>query len=157
MKKIFYVLCGAVMALAAGACCGKGDNAGASGGEGEVIVSPKAGADGIVTLTEGDYYTPGKPVDRLTIIDFGAVWCGPCRQFKPVFHEAAKKFEGKATFVAVDIDSLPQMMSDFELEAAVPTVLFIRPDGSRTSYLGTADLMPYEKFAALIEQQLEMK
>lgn len=152
MKKIFYMLCGAVLAVAAASCGSKGEST--AEGDSAVIVSPKAGADGIVTLTEGDYYTPGKAVDRLTIIDFGAVWCGPCRQFKPVFHEAAKKFEGKATFVAVDIDSLPQMMSDFELEAAVPTVLFIRPDGSRTSYLGTEELMPYEKFAALIEQEL---
>lgn len=154
MKKIFYLFAAAALSLGLGACSSKSAGDGATG---DVIVSPQAGPDGIVTLTEGDYYTPGKPVDRLTIIDFGAVWCGPCRMFKPVFHEAAKNFEGKATFVAVDIDSLPQMMSDFELEAAVPTVLFIRPDGSRTSYLGTDDLMPYEKFAALIQQNLDAK
>lgn len=163
MKKIFQLFGVAVLAIAAGSCgskdatAEKADAVAAAGDDNAVTVSPEASEDGVVYLTEGDYYTPGKKVDRLTVIDFNAVWCGPCRMFKPVFDEAAKNFEGKATFVSVDIDTVPSMMPDFGLEGLVPTVLFIRPDGSREVYVGTSKILPYENFAAIIEKNLGNK
>lgn len=162
MKKIFQLFGVAVLALAAGSCgskdatAEKADAVAAAGDDNAVTVSPEASEDGVVYLTEGDYYTPGKKVDRLTVIDFNAVWCGPCRMFKPVFDEAAKNFEGKATFVSVDIDSLPTMRDDYNIEA-VPTIVFIRPDGTSTTYVGTDQLLPYENFAAIIEKNLGNK
>lgn len=150
MKKILFLAVVALGVLAAS--CSK--NVQESTSKEDVIESPVAGSDGIVVLTDGDYYQPGKPVDRLTIIDFNAKWCGPCGAFKPAFDEAAKEFAGQATFVSVDIDNVPNMMSEFNLEPAIPTVLFIHPDGSFVSYLGTDDLLPYEKFAELIKNNL---
>lgn len=158
MKKLISLFVAAAMITGIGACSSKSSESASEDSAAEkTITSPEAGPDGIVTLSTDDYYTPGIPVDRLTVIDFNAVWCGPCRQLKPVFHEAAKNFEGKATFVSVDIDSLPRMMGDFNLEPVVPTVLFIHPDGTYESYVGTGDLLPYEKFAGLIDKHLGHK
>lgn len=42
----------------------------------------------------------GKP----TFVSFGAQWCGPCKQMAPIRDELAKKYEGKITFVHIDID-----------------------------------------------------
>lgn len=148
MKKLFTFAAVAFAALMIASCSGR------SGADG-VTPSPEAGPDGIVELSEADYYAPGRPVDRLTVIDFGAVWCGPCRAFKPVFHEAAEKFKGKATFVSVDIDSMPQLMIDFNLKPVVPTVLFIQPDGTYESYAGTGDLLPDSVFFELVQKHLD--
>ncbi|MDE6277608.1 MAG: conjugal transfer protein TraF [Muribaculaceae bacterium] len=153
MKKILYLFAAALLSVAAASCSSK-----ATTDDGrEITASPEAGPDGIVMLTQGDYYTAGQPVDRLTVIDFNAKWCGPCRAFAPVFEEAAEKYKGKVTFVSVDIDSVPDMMPEFGLEAIIPTVLIIRPDGSYVSYVGTGDLMPYDKFASLIDTNLNTK
>ncbi len=44
--------------------------------------------------------TETKPV----FCDFWASWCGPCRMLAPVFEEISDKYEGKATFLKIDID-----------------------------------------------------
>ncbi|MDE6310934.1 MAG: hypothetical protein K2L96_03855 [Muribaculaceae bacterium] len=150
MKKIMYIFAAGLLSLAAASCGSKSESTEA----GDVIVSPEAGANGIVTLTQGDYYSPAQPVDRLTVIDFNAKWCGPCRAFAPVFEEAAKAYKGRVTFVSVDIDTVPDMMPEFDLEPIIPTVLIIKPDGSYTSYVGTGDLLPYDKFAKLLDNAL---
>ena len=43
----------------------------------------------------------GEPV----FCDFWAVWCGPCRMLGPVFEELSEQYDGKASFVKVDVDS----------------------------------------------------
>lgn len=62
------------------------------------------------------------------IIDFTAVWCGPCRIIAPVFAEYAKKFPG-AIFLKVDVDELKEVAEEYKIEA-MPTFLFIK-DGEK--------------------------
>lgn len=93
-------------------------------------------------------------VPQLTILDFNAVWCGPCRQLTPVFEELAVKYEGKATFVSVDVDKLGDLFQAYDMGNSIPAVLFIQPDGTLTKYIGTEDLLPGNKFEALIDAAL---
>lgn len=159
MKKILYI---AVAALALGlglSACGskeKTQEAEANGAKPLEIVANPAGSDtAIVQLLDAKLYTPGKGVERLTIIDFNAKWCGPCRQLTPAFEEAQKEFAGQATFVSCDVDSVPEVMVNYDLGNSIPVVLFIYPDGSTRHFVGTGDLLPYEKLSALIKTALE--
>ncbi len=42
--------------------------------------------------------------EEVVFCDFWASWCGPCRMLAPVFEEISDKYEGKATFLKIDID-----------------------------------------------------
>jgi thioredoxin 1 len=58
------------------------------------------------------------------VIDFWASWCGPCRQFAPVYERAAEKHED-IVFATVDTESQQQLAAAFEVRS-IPTLAVIR-------------------------------
>ena len=59
------------------------------------------------------------------IIDFWAVWCGPCQMFAPTFKETSKHFSLKAQFVKVNTEELPQVAAKFGIRS-IPTIVAIK-------------------------------
>lgn len=108
----------------------------------------------VIELTDPAVYAPGVKVPQLTVLDFNAVWCGPCRQLAPVFEEMALKYEGKATFVSVDVDKFGELFEAYRMGQSIPAVLFLKPDGTSKKYIGTGELLPADKFDALIKANL---
>ena len=53
----------------------------------------------------------------ITIMDFTAKWCGPCKQLAPVLHEVEKEYAGRAKVVAVDTDEDPITAQQFRVTA----------------------------------------
>lgn len=117
------------------------------------LAAEAAKAKGVTVLDNDGLYRPGKKVSRLTILDFNAVWCGPCKQFTPVFDEAAKNFGGAVDFVSVDVDNNPETAGAFGVES-IPTVIFLFPNGKSKTYVGTGELLPASKFTALVQGAL---
>lgn len=117
--------------------------------------APAADTSGkVVELTDPGKLAPGVKVDRLTVVDFNAVWCGPCRQLAPVMDEMARKYAGKADFISVDVDRYGELMEAWNLGQSIPVVLFLKPDGTSTRHVGTGDLLPAGKFDALVKANL---
>lgn len=109
--------------------------------------------DAVALLTNDKVLRPGMKVNRLTIMDFNATWCGPCRQFAPVFEKAAEKYGNRVDFYSIDVDNNPATAKAFGIEA-IPTVIIMRPDGKTQTFVGTEDIMPAAKFEALINANL---
>jgi len=42
--------------------------------------------------------------DKLVLVDFNAVWCGPCKKLKPIVYKLAEKYNGKMEVLAIDVD-----------------------------------------------------
>ena len=63
--------------------------------------------------------------DKLSVIDFWAEWCGPCRAIGPVIEELSKEYEGKAVIGKVDVDSNPNISMQFGIRN-IPTLLVFK-------------------------------
>lgn len=63
--------------------------------------------------------------DKPVLVDFWAVWCGPCRMLGPIIEEVAADFEGKAIVGKVDVDNNQQVSVDYGIRN-IPTVLIFK-------------------------------
>ena len=85
------------------------------------------------------------------VIDFNATWCGPCRMFAPTFEKMEKKYEGKITFLSVDVDENPDMAAQYEVQS-IPTVVYIDAEGKTVDV--TVGLLSEEEFEARLQKLL---
>lgn len=63
--------------------------------------------------------------EQLSVIDFWAEWCGPCRAIGPVVEELAKEYAGKVNIGKVNVDQNPQISMQYGI-TSIPAILFIK-------------------------------
>lgn len=61
----------------------------------------------------------------LTLVDFYADWCGPCRMLTPILEKVAKEFNGKATIAKLDIDKAQKTASSYQI-TSIPTLILFK-------------------------------
>ena len=77
----------------------------------------------IVNLTEANFNETAEKSDIL-VIDFWAPWCGPCRQFAPIYEETASEYPD-ITFGKVNTEEEQSIAGYFRIQS-IPTVMIIR-------------------------------
>jgi thioredoxin 1 len=61
----------------------------------------------------------------ISVVDFWAPWCGPCRIVSPVIDELAKEYEGKVKIGKINVDENSQIASQYGV-MSIPSVLFFK-------------------------------
>ena len=61
----------------------------------------------------------------ISVVDFWAAWCGPCRMIAPIIDELHTEYEGKVNIGKVDIDNNQEVSMKFGVRS-IPTILILK-------------------------------
>lgn len=73
----------------------------------------------------------------VSLVDFWAPWCGPCRMIAPVIEELASEFEGKANICKVNTDEQQDLAVKHGIRS-IPTILFIKEGAVVDTLIGAS-------------------
>ncbi|MEO6915875.1 MAG: thioredoxin [Chitinophagaceae bacterium] len=76
-------------------------------------------------FTDANFQEQVLSSEKLSVIDFWAEWCGPCRAIGPVIEELAKEYEGKVNIGKINVDTNPQVSMNYGI-TSIPAILFVK-------------------------------
>jgi thioredoxin 1 len=76
----------------------------------------------LIEINEETFENEVLQADTPVLVDFGAVWCGPCKMLDPVVEELAGDWEGQVKVVKLDVDHNPQIAMNYQV-MGVPTLM----------------------------------
>ncbi|RUM44240.1 MAG: thioredoxin [Hydrogenimonas sp.] len=101
-----------------------------------------------VELTSSNFDETVK--EGVTLVDFWAPWCGPCRMIAPVIEELAEEYEGKATIAKVNTDEEQDLAVKYGIRS-IPSILFFKDGQVVDQMVGAASKQAFaEKLDALL-------
>ena len=79
----------------------------------------------IVVLQDATFDTEVLKSDVPVLVDFWAVWCGPCKAIAPTVDELAKQYKGKVKVAKMDVDEHQQVPQQYGIRS-IPTLLVFK-------------------------------
>ena len=79
----------------------------------------------VAVATTENWEAEVEKADALVMVDFWAVWCGPCQMVAPIVEELAKEYEGKIKVMKLNTDEATEVASKFQI-MSIPTILFFK-------------------------------
>ncbi|HCZ11393.1 MAG: thioredoxin [Nitrospirae bacterium GWC2_46_6] len=90
-------------------------------------------AEGIVELTSATWDSEVLKSGVVVMVDFWAVWCGPCRMIAPTVEELAKEYAGKIKVGKLNTDENSDIASRYKI-MGIPTIMFFK-DGEKVDQI----------------------
>ena len=85
------------------------------------------------------------------LVDFSAVWCGPCKMLDPIVEQLAKEWGEKVKVVKLDVDNNPEIAMQYQV-MGVPTLMLFVDGESRERLTG---YQPKDRIASKISPHLQ--
>lgn len=82
-------------------------------------------ADNVKTVSEKDFKTNVLDAARPVLVDFWAVWCGPCKMIAPLVDELAGEYKDRIEFAKVNVDEAPMVASSYNV-MSIPTLIVFK-------------------------------
>jgi thioredoxin 1 len=82
----------------------------------------------LIEVDQGNFENEVLEAEAPVLVNFGAIWCGPCKMLDPIVEELAGDWEGNVKVVHIDVDHNPDIAMKFNV-MGVPTLLLFK-DGA---------------------------
>ena len=86
-----------------------------------------------IELTKDDFDSTIK--EGVSLVDFWAPWCGPCRMIAPVIEELGKEFEGKAKICKLNTDEEQSVSVEYGIRS-IPTLMLFKDGKIIDTFIG---------------------
>lgn len=78
-----------------------------------------------IQFTDANFETEVLKSDKLTVVDFWAEWCGPCKAIGPIVEQLSQEYAGKANIGKMDVDANSNIPTQYGIRS-IPTILFFK-------------------------------
>ena len=76
-------------------------------------------------FTDANFQASALSNTGVTVVDFGAEWCGPCRIIAPIIEQLATEYGDSALIGKLDVDDNPEISTKYGVRS-IPMILFLR-------------------------------
>ena len=97
----------------------------------------------IINLTEENF--SDIIADGVTVVDFYADWCPPCRKFAPIFEEVAEEMHGEVLFGKVNADGARALLDSYGIHA-IPTIILFKDQQEQKRHVGPMNTKTFKNF-----------
>jgi len=103
-----------------------------------------------IALTDENFSEIVEKAKLPVLVDFWAVWCGPCKIQGPIIEEIAEEYKGKAVVGKLDVDKNPQTAGKFNI-MSIPTLVIFKEGKAVNTIIG---LQSKESIKSALETHL---
>ena len=107
-------------------------------------------SNGTHIVTDDNFDVEVKGAEKLTLVDFWADWCGPCKMIAPTIDELASDYDGKLKVCKLDVDANQRTAMEYSVRS-IPTILFFKGGEVVETIVGAH---PKQRFEEVIEAHL---
>ena len=87
---------------------------------------------------------------EVVMVDFWAVWCGPCQMVAPIVDELAQEYQGKLKVMKLNTDDAPEVAGKYQI-MSIPSILFFKGGQVVEKIVGAR---PKQQFKQIIDSLL---
>jgi thioredoxin 1 len=104
----------------------------------------------VFTATDQNFDSEVTKNSELTMVDFWAAWCGPCKALAPTLDSLAEQYAGRVKIYKLNVDEHPNTAQQFKIRS-IPTILFLKNGQVVDQIQGN---LPKDHFVNTIEKHL---